>query len=234
MPDYQQIYATQSELYEQLVSYEDYQGNLGRALRQIRPFDGLDVIELGAGTARVTRLLAPVARSMCAFDLSWSMLRTGRAQLAQAGPQNWGLAVSDNRRLAARDGIADVSVAGWSLGHLSAWFPQTWPDEIGQALAQMQRVLRPGGTVIIIETLGTGHTSPRPPHENLAAYYRWLEREHRFASTWIRTDYHFPSLDQATKLTRFFFGDDLADRVLAENLLILPECTGLWWLNTEE
>jgi ubiquinone/menaquinone biosynthesis C-methylase UbiE len=231
MPDYQQIYTTQTELYEQLVSYEDYQGNLGRALRQIRPFDGLDVVELGTGTGRVTRLLAPAARSICAFDLSWHMLRTGRAQLAQTDLQNWRLAVADNRRLAARDAIADVSIAGWSLGHFSTWYPQTWQDEIAQALAQMKRVLRPGGTVIIIETQGTGHTSPCPPHENLAAYYRWLEQEHGLASTWVRTDYHFPSLDQAAKLIRFFFGDELADRVLAENLLILPECTGLWWLN---
>lgn len=226
MPDYKQIYATQADLYEQLVSREDYQGNLWRALRQIRPFDGLDVIELGAGTGRVTRLLAPAVKSIRAFDISWHMLH--------AGLQNWPIAVADNRRLPARAGIADVSIAGWSLGHLTGWHPQTWQDEIVQALAQMKRVLRPRGTVILLETQGTGHTNPCPPHDNLAAYYRWLEQEHGFTSTWIRTDYHFQSLDQAAKLTRFFFGDQLADHVLKENLLILPECTGIWWLEIEE
>jgi hypothetical protein len=27
---------------------------------------------------------------------------------------------------------------------------------------------------------------------------------------------------------RFFFGDTLADRVVRERLVILPECTGVW------
>jgi ubiquinone/menaquinone biosynthesis C-methylase UbiE len=172
MPDFKQIYATQADLYEQLVSHEDYQGNLWRALCQIRPFDGLDVIELGAGTGRVTRLLAPAAKSIRAFDISWHMLHTGRAQLAQTVPQNWHMAVADNRRLAARDGIADVSIAGWSLGHLTGWHPKTWQDEIAQALAQMQRVLRPGGTAIIIETQGTGHKSPFLPSNNLVLFHK--------------------------------------------------------------
>jgi hypothetical protein len=30
-------------------------------------------------------------------------------------------------------------------------------------------------------------------------------------------------------LTRFFFGDALADRVRRENLVSLPESTGIWW-----
>ncbi len=189
------------------------------------------MIELGAGTGRVTRLLAPAVRSIRAFDISWHMLHTGRAKLAQTGLQNWRVAVADNRRLAARDEIADVSIAGWSLGHFTGWHPETWQDEISQALAQMKRVLRPGGTVILLETQGTGHKNPCPPHDNLAAYYRWLEQEHGFASTWVRTDFRFQSLDEAARLLRFFFGDELADRVHKENLLILPECTGIWWLN---
>jgi hypothetical protein len=52
-----------------------------------------------------------------------------------------------------------------------------------------------------------------------------------FKSTWIRTDYRFASLDEAEALTRFFFGDELAARVVANEWVILPECTGIWWLN---
>jgi hypothetical protein len=94
----------------------------------------------------------------------------------------------------------------------------------------MKRVLRPGGTVIILETLGTGCESPHPPSDALAAYYALLEEEHGFSATWIRTDYRFASLSEAEDLTRFFFGDGLADRVAREGLVTLPECTGIWWL----
>ena len=49
-----------------------------------------------------------------------------------------------------------------------------------------------------------------------------------FSRVRIRTGYRFESL--AEDLTRFFFGDALADRVAREGLVILPECTGIWWL----
>jgi ubiquinone/menaquinone biosynthesis C-methylase UbiE len=166
-----------------------------------------------------------------AFDASQQMLGVAVAKLERADLQNWTVVVADNRNLPISDQIADVSIAGWSLCYLTAWHAETWRDEIGQALAQMKRVLRPGGTAIILETLGTGQEEPHPPTDRLAAYYSFLEGEHGFSSTWIRTDYRFASLSEAEELIRFFFGDELADRVAREGLVILPECTGIWWLN---
>jgi ubiquinone/menaquinone biosynthesis C-methylase UbiE len=231
MPDYKEIYNTQARAYDLLVAREDYQGNLWPALRGIRPLDRLDVVELGAGTGRLTCMLAAAARRIRAFDLSRHMLEAARAKLSASGLRNWRLGVADNRRLPLRDRCADLSIAGWSLGHFVGWYPQTWRDEIGAALAGMRRVLRPGGTLILLETLGTGEEVPRPPDEGLAAYYRLLEETYGFSSTWIRTDYRFQDLDEAVALIRFFFGDPLAERVAAEGSTIVPECTGIWWLH---
>ena len=97
----------------------------------------------------------------------------------------------------------------------------------------MKRVLRPGGTAIILESLGTGRETPQPPREELAVYYAWLEEEHGFSSTWIRTDFQFESLAEAESLIRPFFGEAMAESVVKENLVILPECTGIWWLRIE-
>jgi hypothetical protein len=83
--------------------------------------------------------------------------------------------------------------------------------------------------MIILETLGTGRESPEPPNEGLARYYNRLENEQGFSHSWIRTDYKFESVDEADKLTRFFFGDELADHILTEKITVLPECTGIWW-----
>jgi ubiquinone/menaquinone biosynthesis C-methylase UbiE len=93
----------------------------------------------------------------------------------------------------------------------------------------MMRVLKPGGTAIILETMTTGSETPAPPNERLAAYYAWLENEQGFSYKWIRTDYQFASVQEADELTRFFFGDELADRIVREGITILPECTGIWW-----
>ena len=77
--------------------------------------------------------------------------------------------------------------------------------------------------------MGTGFETPRPPAPHLAELYDWWTATYQLNHTWIRTDYQFSSPEEAAHLTRFFFGDELADRILAEKLTILPECTGIWW-----
>lgn len=233
MTDFHSIYANQADNYDRMVNREDYQGNILATLKMIRPLNGIDVVEFGAGTGRLTGLLAPHVRSIAAFDASAHMLDQARLNLERLGVNNWRVAVGDNRRLPIEGGVADLAIAGWSFGHSVGWYPETWRTEISLALREMERVLRPGGTAVILETQGTGREMPQPPHPGLAAYYAWLENEHGFASTWIRTDYRFASLQEADELTRFFFGDDLANRIVRENLVILPECTGVWWKTME-
>jgi ubiquinone/menaquinone biosynthesis C-methylase UbiE len=230
MPDhFRAIYANQAERYDAMVSCEDYQGNLLPALERIRPLAGLHVVEFGAGTGRLTRLLAPVVASIRAFDLSAHMLVTARSTLEAAGLHGWELAVGDNRSLPVADHSADLAIAGWSFGHSTGWYPDRWREEIDQSVGEMLRVLKPEGTAVILETLGTGSERPVPPNELLAAYYQYLEQGKGFSSMWIRTDYRFDSVQQADELTRFFFGDALADRIVRDALVILPECTGIWW-----
>jgi ubiquinone/menaquinone biosynthesis C-methylase UbiE len=230
MTDFQKIYSHHVREYDLLISREDYQGNLLPALAAIRPLTGLSLVELGAGTGRLTRLLGSYLSRIMAIDISAHMLEVARSHLSSDEGGNWALVVADNRRLPAAGQSADLAIAGWSLGHFVGWYGQSWPKEIGLALTEMKRVLRPGGTVVIIETLGTGRASPEPPTEGLAEYYRFLEKDWGFSRTWIRTDYSFESPDEAENLTRFFFGDELADHIRREQLEILPECTGIWWL----
>jgi ubiquinone/menaquinone biosynthesis C-methylase UbiE len=160
------------------------------------------------------------------------MLKTARPKLARCSDLRWQTIVTEHRRMPLLDGCADVSLAGWTLGYFnSRYCGAVWKQALQQALGEMRRVLRPGGTIIIIETLGTGATEPTPPHEDLAAYYHWLEDELGFQSKWIRTDYQFDSLDQSAELTGFFFGEEWAEKVRRNNWIILPECTGIWWKN---
>ena len=226
---FQNIYAYHADQYEALVAREDYQGNILAALQQIHPLHDLDVVEFGAGTGRLTCMLAPVVKQIRAFDASQHMLDVAMTKLRQMNLTNWQTEAADNRRLPADAAGADLAIEGWSFGHAVGWYPDTWREETNTALLEMRRVLRPGGTMILLETLGTGRETPQPPTEGLAELYAWLEGEHGFSATWIRTDYRFESLDEAERLTRFFFGDELADMVVKNNWVILPECTGIWW-----
>ncbi len=222
------IYQTDGDRYEALISREDHQGNIMKALIEIVNPDGLDIIDLGAGTGRLAVMLAPRAKTMRAFDASDEMLRVCRQRLEASGLSNWKVEVADHRQLPVEDGSADLVVSGWSVAYLAVWNPESWRDELEKWLGEMKRVLRRGSYIILFESLGTGNESPIEL-EHLKEYYPWLD-EAGFQKKWIRTDYKFESIEEAEELSRFFFGNDLGDKVKANNWAILPECTGVWWL----
>lgn len=222
------IYQTDGDRYEALISREDYQGNIRRALDEIVNVDGLDVLDLGAGTGRLAVMLAPRARSVRAFDMAEEMLRVCRERLAATGLSNWQVELADHRSIPVEDHSADLVVSGWSVSYLAVWNPDSWRAELEKWLSEMKRVLRPGSSIVLFESLGTGYESPIKL-EHLKEYYPWLD-EVGFQNKWIRTDYKFESIEEAEELSRFFFGDALGDKVRQNNWVVLPECTGIWWL----
>jgi ubiquinone/menaquinone biosynthesis C-methylase UbiE len=78
--DFETIYQSEAARYDLLVSREDYQGNILKALQAIRPLSNLEIIELGAGTGRLSRLLAPHASRVFLTDISTHMLAKARAR----------------------------------------------------------------------------------------------------------------------------------------------------------
>ncbi len=226
---FKDIYHNHAGKYDRMVAREDFRGNLFSALNEIQSPYGQIVMEAGAGTGRVTRLMSIMARRIYAFDIAPPMLKVAKKMLHMTGTTNWQLAAADNCAVPLANNSTDMAVQGWSFGHAVDWYPHTWQTEVGQMLAELQRIVRPGGTIILMETLGTGIKQPAPPTPGHADLYRWWEQAHGFHHRWIRTDYQFASVDEADELTRFFFGNELADKIRAENLTILPECTGIWW-----
>ena len=223
-----QIYQSDADRYEALVSREDYQGNIIKTLEEIVILDGLDILDLGAGTGRLTLMLAPRARSIRAFDMSGEMLRVCRERLIASELSNWDVDVADHRQLPITNNSADLVISGWSVAYLYVWHPETWKVELEKWLGEMKRVLRRGSFIVLFESLGTGNESPIQL-EHLKEYYPWLD-EAGFQNKWIRTDYQFESVHEAEELSRFFFGDELADKVKANEWAVLPECTGVWWM----
>lgn len=224
VPDHKAIYNQEADNYERLVSQEDYQGNILKAIQEVVHLKDLDVLEMGAGTGRLTCLLAPLVKSITAYDSATAMIEVARERLSSMGLRNWKIGVADHRNLPAADACADLAISGWSICYLVDWNQQDWKTELSKGLAEMARVVRSDGTMIIIETQGTGFETPHPP-EHLLEYFKYLE-EDGWNKTWFRTDYKFKDKTEARELTAFFFGQELADRFDSE---YLPECTGLWW-----
>jgi ubiquinone/menaquinone biosynthesis C-methylase UbiE len=225
---FRQIYTHDADRYERLVTREDQRGNLFSALMNIHPFDGQTIVEFGAGTGRMTRILSVLAQHIYAVDIAAPMLHEGARVLEETGMENWSLMQADNRAVPLASGIADIAVEGWSFGHVAGWYPDTWQAELDAMLAEMRRVLKPDGTLILLETMGTGQRQPQAPTDALATLYAYLEDHHGFTYQWIRTDYQFESVAEADELMRMFFGDAMAETLIAGKNIIVPECTGIW------
>jgi ubiquinone/menaquinone biosynthesis C-methylase UbiE len=225
MPDHTAIYAKKAEQYDMLISR---QKSVYPILKKIKPFEGLDIIDMGAGTGRLTCLLAPQAKSIVAIDRSQAMLDIAATKLKKKGLNNWKTQAADHRQLPIEDNSTDLIVSGWSLCYLGSSNVPNWKQNIHQVMNEIKRVLRPGGSVIIFETMGTGTELPHPP-DFLKGYYSLLENVYGFSNTVIRTDYTFANIAEAEDLTRFFFGDELANKVVEQKLVQLPEWAGVWW-----
>jgi ubiquinone/menaquinone biosynthesis C-methylase UbiE len=226
--NHETIYRQRPEAYDRLVSREDHQGNLASALEPLLPPEGGRIVDLGTGTGRVARLLSTDNKRLVACDRSLPMLRVAAQRDVPSDAMAIEWVAADNRNLPLATGCAALVVAGWSLGHSVGWYPGAWRFEIGRALAEMLRVTARGGTQAVIETLGTGSETPLAPNQGLADFYRWLEEEHGFVRQWMRTDYLFESPEEAEQLVRFFFGDEMGERVRSGGVQLVPECTGLW------
>ena len=65
---------------------EDYEGNILKTLNvYLCPMQGAEVVEFGAGTGRLTRLLAPQVKHIRAFDEAQAMLDVAAQTLDRDG-----------------------------------------------------------------------------------------------------------------------------------------------------
>jgi ubiquinone/menaquinone biosynthesis C-methylase UbiE len=231
--DYQTIYREQAATYDDLIAAEDAHGAVSSYLAGVLDASAIEVrtaLDVGAGTGRLARFVAGLSPgvALTCTDAATSML----AELERRWPSELRLPVTvaaDYRALPLPDAAFDLVVAGWALGHLTGFHPDDWETESDRALRELERVARPGASVVIFETLGTGLDAPAPPRPELAALYARFEAR-GFGRTVLRTDYRFRDLAEAERLVGFFFGDEVLPRLDAhpDGTVTLIEWTGAW------
>ena len=228
MPSEKEVYESHADQYELLILREDYQNYIPAEINKILPVNGLDILDLGAGTGRLSRLLAGQAHRLAACDASHHMLTVAKDVLKGKGSSLPLLSVADMRRTPFTSHSVDMVIAGWSFCYLAVWGGDNWQREVDQGLSEAARLLREGGVLILLENYGTGFESPHPP-PHLNAYFEYLRRK-GFSATWFRTDYQFASFEEALRLSSFFFGEEYERKVRENHWTILPECSSLFWL----
>jgi SAM-dependent methyltransferase len=229
------IYREFPDLYEHLVRAEDADQNLAAAFHSLLPSGFVTVLDIGAGTGRIGRVLAAsLSRdALCvAIDVEESMLTHGRrlreSMSMVEGTLIWAPVVGDARALPVPRAVFDVAIAGWVLGHICEWNPGSWRREIALAVEQACTAVRAGELVTIVDTLGSAVESAAAPSPLLADFHDWLE-QNAFSKIVIETDYVFGSIREAIHLLGFFFGPDCGEKVRRSNNRRVREFTGVWW-----
>lgn len=116
--------------------------------REIASTPDADVLDLGCGAGHASFAIAPHARSVLAYDLAAPMLATVEASARERGLAN----IRTEQGAAEQLPFADASF-DWVVSRFSA---HHWHD-VRLALAEVRRVLKPGGRVLFIDVAGADH-----------------------------------------------------------------------------
>lgn len=116
-----------------------------RAAASLLP-SGLTLADLGCGTGYVARSLAGLCDRLICIDRSEGMLQEAEERIRKTAPDDLRLEFRQGQldALPLEDGELDGATAAMVLHHL---------PELGPALREMRRVLKPGGTLSIVELM---------------------------------------------------------------------------------
>jgi ubiquinone/menaquinone biosynthesis C-methylase UbiE len=228
LPNYDLLFADQAEKYDRFVAAEDFEGNLFHSLKQIGRLNREQTIaDLGTGTGRIAFLVAPIVRHVYGIEPVGGMLRVSESKKQRLGVKNVDFLPGEHKDIPLPDNSIDLIIEGWSfLRAFSCAYPE-WRTEFEAIVPEMKRILRPRGTVILIETMGSLHIWDEVPGET-AVLYDYFEKELCLKKTIIRTDYKFSNIEEAVDFGTFFFGDEIGADILQIGDPIVPEATAIW------
>lgn len=118
----------------------------------LRLLPPLEIVDLGAGEATISLLLAQRAKRVTAVDNSQKMVEYGRDLAARNNVKNFRYELGDMEELPLKENSFDMALMHQTLHH-------TLHPNV--ALKEAFRILRPGGRVVILDLLRHEHEAAR-------------------------------------------------------------------------
>ena len=201
-------------------------GRIENRIQHLGGWDGLDVLDIGCGTGFHLLRFAASARSVVGLEPHAPLARRAQARLARTDRTNVSIRLAAAQATGLPDSSVDVAHARW------AYFfgPGCEPG-----LAELERVLRPGGTAYLVDIDATRSTFGRwfreawPTYDATAVERFWRRlgwTQERLTIAW-----EHEQREDFEAVVRLEFTPAYAGRLLAED----PHRTGvdyavnLWW-----
>ena len=138
-----------------------YDGRVIERMAEVSGADaGMTVADVGTGTGFVAAGIAPRVGRVIAVDNSPAMLKVARENLGELGVGNVELLEGDVAALPLEDASVDAAFANMVLHHAG---------DPAAMLREMARVVRPGGTVAVVDEVEHA--------------FAWMREEH--ADVWL-------------------------------------------------
>jgi RNA polymerase sigma factor (sigma-70 family) len=156
----QHIETHERDYFEQIApTWDDYVASayeveLQERLTRLLPWQQeMTVLDVGTGTGYLAGMMAPLVGEVIGVDCAPAMLTRAGEKMVQAGYQHVSFQEGMAERLPLATGSVDVAMCHMLLHHVVS--PRT-------ALAELRRVVRPGGYVVIIDAhTHTHHWTPQ-------------------------------------------------------------------------
>jgi len=182
---------------------QDVDGAIWTALRELAPFAGRDVVDVGCGEGFHLPVFAAEAASVVGVEPHPPLVRRARA-----------------RGLDVREGSAErLPLADASVDVVHARTAYFFGPGCEPGLAEAERVMRPGGVLVVVDLdatvppYGEWMRADLPRYDPLAAE-RFFARQ-GFTMQRIRTTWRFPDRRTCEKVLRIEFSAAVAERAIA-------------------
>jgi SAM-dependent methyltransferase len=202
----------------------DRDGVIEAAMAAQHPFEGADLVDVGCGSGfHLPRFRTLGCRSVVGVEPHPPLVELARDRVAGLDGVRVEEGVAQSLPLA--DGSVDIAHARWAYFFGAGCEP---------GLAELERVLRPGGTAYVIDNDATRSTFGRwfarayPSYDPLAVERFWVRQGWSRERLTIRWD--FTTREDFEAVVRIEFPETAAEGILAEH-----EGTGvdyavnLWW-----
>ena len=137
------MHVTDLEYVAESVGFRDLRERV-LGLARLRATDR--VLDVGAGTGLLALAAAPHAASVHALDVSPAMCSHLAGKFHQSGISNARVLLGNATDIPLADGAVDVVISNYCFHHLR-------DGEKSRALAQVMRVLRPGGRLVFADMM---------------------------------------------------------------------------------
>lgn len=128
--------------------------SLGEEFEQLK---GKKVLDAGAGTGQISNALLTAGAHVTGVDISPKMLEIAKDRCKDF--ENFNPMVGDLCNLEFEDNSFDVITSRWVLEFVPCWT---------EAIKELRRVLKPGGTMVLVFTNNMLKTTPRNIFEDIS------------------------------------------------------------------